>query len=1126
MNIRQNLLRALLCCAAALNAAIPASAQSVPGVNPATGETTLTATDWSDSGVHPISLSRHYRSWGIQQNGMGAGWSHAYAASAICQPLECTVFLGNGSTSVFYRSTASSPWLAQNHLDSLTGEPTQYTYSRASDETRWTIASGRLASITQRNGWTHTLAYNPQGRLASVTNAFGRSLVFGWDAQNRLTSITTPDNQTLNYSYDALSRLTTVRQADGATTAYLWDNPQLPTALTGIVDETGQRIATYIHDANGRTVAAQGASGAQSYSVVYPPVTQARLTAGTMVDPSIYVSTVQITDPLGQIRHYTWQGGDGQVRMMGAGSATAGNTIASKSFAALYLPASETDFMDITTMFTWDINRKLKTSTVKAANRPEAQTSSTQWHPILRLPVLITEASRTTAYTYDERGSKLTEQVTDPANGNARHWSWTYTAQGLADTMTDPLGKLWTYTYDSVGNRTIVRDPLGNETRYTYDLAGRVLTQSRPNRSVTSFIWDARGRLTSQSTGGETTAYVYTPAGLLSQVSLPTGQQVTYTYDAAQRLIAAVDNQGASIQYTLDAAGNRIREEIKDATGAIAFVTARTLNSLNKIAAISGASGTTAIGYDANGEATSSTDPLNQSTRQSLDGLRRVTATTFADNTFAQQAWSPLDQLTQVTDPKGVATGYVTNAFGEVMSETSPDIGTIRYTRDAAGNVIATQDAKGQITAITRDDLGRPTEIRYADHRIATFAYNPAGDVTRIEDSSGATDYERDTQGRVTSKTQDVNDNPSAPSRFKLSYSYQNGQLASITYPSGMKVSYRRTNGRITAIDGQKPTLSPIKPVLPWVSNLTYTALGQPKSWTWSNGDSAARAFDADGRMTATEFSSYGYDAASRLTSITQNLWASRQLQGQAGSITELFQVPITWSAGYDSRNRLTSFNREGAQTSYTYDANANRLTSVDQITSDSDLDGIFDQSDFSKTTNQNLNIEDTSNKMLGFVQTVTTKNGTRTLSTVNTPVSYTLDANGAMTSDGLKSFEYDTANRLSKVRIFKDGEAASVSYAQGKPLACLAVRAAAQAAGALPVTDALRQAPARRALAVGRARTARTASATAPRGGAHAPSWCDPYGLALSLSWLMSLNNFSLAAGLRSALRHLGALA
>ena len=149
------------------------------------------------------------------------------------------------------------------------------------------------------------------------------------------------------------------------------------------------------------------------------------------------------------------------------------------------------------------------------------------------------------------------------------------------------------------------------------------------------------------------------------------------------------------------------------------------------------------------------------------DGLRRPTATTFADNASASQAWNQLDQLTQVTDPKGVATVYTYNAFGEVTSETSPDIGTIQYTRDAAGDVVSTTDTKGQIASITRDALGRITAIQYAPDHLVTYTYNAAGHVTQVEDKSGSTSYERDSQGRILSKTQAVNDNPALPPEIR-----------------------------------------------------------------------------------------------------------------------------------------------------------------------------------------------------------------------------------------------------------------------------------------------------------------------------------------------------------------------
>ena len=101
------------------------------------------------------------------------------------------------------------------------------------------------------------------------------------------------------------------------------------------------------------------------------------------------------------------------------------------------------------------------------------------------------------------------------------------------------------------------------------------------------------------------------------------------------------------------------------------------------------------------------------------------------------------------------------------------------------------------------------------------------GAVSRIEDKSGSTAYDRDAQSRITAKTQAVNDNPSNPSQFRTAYAYANGDLASITYPSGLNIFYRRTAGRITGIDVQEPggTARKPKPVMSFVSNLSHTAL-------------------------------------------------------------------------------------------------------------------------------------------------------------------------------------------------------------------------------------------------------------------------------------------------------------
>ncbi|NPC59189.1 RHS repeat-associated core domain-containing protein [Caenimonas soli] len=1004
---------------------------------PATGEKEQIESDWADASPHGLSFTRHYRSYSMLQAGLGPRWSHNYAAGLTGGDLEAIVDLPGGDKALFRRGSNTSAWVEDSRRDSLADTVGGKIYTRAADESRWQFdAAGKLISVTQRNGWTMSLAYDSANQLTRVVNAFGRAIQFGYDAQGRLTGISTPDGKSIAYGYDGLGRLASVIYPDNGSRNYLYEDPRHTAALTGVVDEAGTRYATFTYDQAGRATSTSHTGGADSYSVSYlQGDTGSTLVAGGTVDPAIYRTTVQISDPLGTTQSYTWVGGDGQVRLSSASGAADGNQLANRSLGAYNLPERETDFLGISTAYTWDLSRQLQLSTTRAEGRPEAQTSSAEWHPSFRLPSRITEAGRSTAYSYDNLGNTLSETITDTATGEARNWRWTYNAQGLPDSMTDPKGGVWKYGYDTAGNLTSAKNPLGHEASYSYDAAGRVTSQTAPNGLITAYRYDARGRLVSQNRGGEISTFGYTPAGQLASASLPNGFQTSYSYDAAQRLIAATDNRGNSVNYTLDAMGNRIREEVKDATGNIALVTARVINSLNKVAAIQGSVGqTTQLAYDANGEPIAQTDPLNQTTRQALDGLRRTTATTFADNTSATQAWNQLDQLTKVTDPKGVATSYQTNAFGEVMSETSPDIGVMTYTRDANGEVTSIQDAKGQVNHIERDALGRPTVIEYAQGHNANFSYDAAGHVTRIEDKSGGTIYQRNAQGRILAKTQTVNDNPSSPTQLSITYGYQGGELSSIGYPSGLKVFYKRAAGRITDIDVQEPaSRGKTSAVIPFVSDLTHTALGQPKSWRWNSGDAASRTFDTDGRMTQSEIASYSYDVASKITGITQSLWAQRTVtmvvNGKSQTITELYQTPISWTASYDARSRLTSFARAGAETKYSYDANSNRLTGIDQTTGDVDLEGAFDQPHFTQSASQSLNIDAASNKLLGFTQTVTKTHGGNPVSSVTSNVNYSIDANGAMTSDGLRTFEYDDSGRLAKVKIVKDGEAAAVDY-------------------------------------------------------------------------------------------------
>ncbi len=87
-----------------------------------------------------------------------------------------------------------------------------------------------------------------------------------------------------------------------------------------------------------------------------------------------------------------------------------------------------------------------------------------------------------------------------------------------------------------------------------------------------------------------------------------------------------------------------------------------------------------------------------------------------------------------------------------------------------------------------------------------------------------------------------------------------------------------------------------------------------------------------------------------------------------------------------------------------TYDANGNRLTSIHTIGSGG----------AAQTTRRTYTVDATSNRILSFTQTQLA--GTATTGGATSNVNYSFDANGAMLKDGLRSYEFDAANRLGNV--------------------------------------------------------------------------------------------------------------
>ena len=855
--------------------------------------------------------------------------------------------------------------------------------------------AGRLSAIALRNGRSYRLTYTA-GQLASVADSFGGTVKFTYDASGRLAGFLAPGNRAYVYGYDPRGRLTTVLYPDGAIRTYHYEDVRFEHALTGITDENGSRFATWSYDGSGRANSSQHAGGAASVSLFYDSFS-----------PAVNDGRTLTVDALGTTRTYNYQmaGGVARIRSVSDPAGTAISTFDANGNVATHRDANG----NLTT-YVYDLARNLEISRTEAAGTALARTTTTQWHPVYRLPTRITSpsgvagGSEVVDHVYDPLGNLLRKTIT--AGATSRQWNMAYDSFGRTLTVDGPrtdLTDVTSYTYydradpcvGCRGNVKTATNAAGHVTTFdAYDIDGQPTRIKDPNGLVTTSSYDVRGRLRARTVGAgsplaETTAFDYDRAGQLVATTMPDGSVLRYQYDAAHRLTEIADGLGNTIQFALDAMGNRIREDVFDPSDQLQRTQRRVYDVLNRLHKDIGAAGQQAVyAYDANGNLKASTDPLNRNTSLNYDALNRLLNSTDAAGGVTRYGYDAKDRLATVQDPINLTTTYTHDGLGNVTQQASPDTGIATYVPDAAGNVIGSTDARGVATSHTYDALNRQTLATFAGGSVA-FEYDDTttggafakGRLTKVTDPSGDTSYLYDAWGRVVRKTQAIGGGVMAKP-FSVNYQFAAGRLTGITFPSGRGMNYAfDAQGRVNAIAVAGQAV---------LSGVAYVPFGPVQGWTWSNGQIYRRTFDADGRVatvtTGPDTSAldngrwtFGYDLLNRLTSAA------------------LPQGDVLAYA-YDGNGNRKQETRVGAVTNYVYSAASNRLQGLTGATARS---LVYDAAG-------NL----TSNGNLAFIY-----DGRGRLTQVSNGYRYTINGLGQRVSksgpDGATYFIYDEQGRL-----------------------------------------------------------------------------------------------------------------
>ncbi|WP_089725806.1 RHS repeat-associated core domain-containing protein [Candidatus Thiosymbion oneisti] len=1003
-------------------------------VNAATGDNIELYTDFDIPGPGPkLGLTRTYHCQDRIDGPFGRGWHSNLTATAIAvtdgEQTYAIVRQGDGKRKRFTRNPDGTFEAAAGTYQTLdlNSDGSITLTGRYGDVEKFDV-NGRIIERRDRYGNTLHFTYDGTGFLTSVTDDAGRTLSFAKGANGKVASVTDPLGRTYSYSYDENGDLVAVTDPIGGVMAYGYNADG---DLLTVVDPRGNTVVTNTYDNEDRVTRQVFADGATiRFNYVSDTDTETRVTDErgniTVYKFNETGNPIEITDPLGRVTRSTWDDNYNRLsRTDGNGHTTAftydanGNLltetdalsqVTTYTYESTYSQVtSETDAEGNVTRFEYDSRGNL-IKIIDAQSNRAVLTYDTQG----RLTSATDPRGNTTSYSFDAAGN-LT-RVTDALGNTA---TMTFDAVGNLLSVTDAEGRTTRFEYDGLNRRIKILDALGGETKFTYDANGNLTSTTDPRGHAITYAYDSRNRQTGMTNAlaqtetrgydrngnltsvtdvaGNTQTYGYDAADQLTTETLPgsatyqyeydkagnrtadldpTGVRIERTYDVVNRQTGIIDSNGDQQTYTYDKLGNRTGTERKDSTNQIFYRETLVYDELSQaIQIVAGMGQTTHLDYDSNGNLTTVTDPLGQTTSRAYDALDRIAQLTDAATGITHYAYDRVGNLTGVTDPRGLITGYGYDNLDRQDRLDSPDTGITGTEYDANGNLTKRTDSRGITVTHGYDKLNRRigTSFPTAGEDRSYFydqGTNGTGRLTSYDDQSGQTRFVYDARGNRVSETRTIQS-----WTYSLGYGYDSAdRLTSLTYPSGLTVVYGYDGqGRIQIITADG---------LPVLSDIAYLPFGPATTWSDGSGLDHAEAFDTDYRATSITVGGiqdfgYGYDAADNITDWTDALNAAN-----------------TQSFVYDALDRLIDADGPYGAIDFSYDAVGNRL--LETIGA-----GV---TNYRYATDSNRLQETT---------------GTD-------PGSYSYDAAGNLIQDDRFTYIYNQANRLAEV---KQGTATIATY-------------------------------------------------------------------------------------------------
>jgi RHS repeat-associated protein len=538
-----------------------------------------------------------------------------------------------------------------------------------------------------------------------------------------------------------------------------------------------------------------------------------------------------------------------------------------------------------------------------------------------------------------------------------------------------PEGTQTNYTYYSdTGEDESITDTKGNTTYYQHNESGRVTSITDPLGNITNYTYDSNGVDVKE---------IKSPLGAIRMTYNSTHDVLTLT-DARDRMATTGDTPTGLVDRVTTFSYNSYGQ-LLETTSPLNVISAYDYNADHQLESVrKDNKQLRAYTYDHMGRIQTAIDSNGVELTYEYNELNHITRIIYPDHKYTEYVYSDCCPriVDHITDRAGQSTFFIYDELKRLIKVINPAQKILRYKYDLNGNLIELIDQQGKSTHFEYDKRNRLIAKQYADGHKLKYTYNSIG---LIEKHTNARQVDRIYSYNALNQITNINYSDDTPD---ITYAYDGyGRLESISDAVGTHNFSYYANSLIKSVDG------------PWESDTlsyTYDKLSRIESVTPESGQALTQIYDTLGRLanvkTGNDSFVYHYKGA--------------------GNLVESLERP------------------NGAKTVYSYNAPINRLKTISNQTSTSEIINQvtfeYNEKDLieSETQEGSLDLSSLSDKVTRYYY-----NEVNQLTSSDNPTkTFEYDSDGNMikgyTQQGYEfSATYDAENRLKSLQYIDDND-------------------------------------------------------------------------------------------------------